>query len=72
MRSPLASVIIVNIRLCREAGSERECLYTYIGGGVRANFVTVVWLFTGVQGLDCEHDKCVICELRTSIYKGVM
>ena len=41
-------------------------------GVVRTNFVTVVWLFTGVQGLDCEYDKCVICELRTSIYKEVM
>ena len=28
-------------------------------GVVRANFVTVVWLFTGVQGLDCEHDKYI-------------
>ena len=47
-------------------------IHTFVGV-VRANFVTVVWLFTGaVQGLDCEHDKCVICELRTSIYKGVM
>ena len=57
MGSSLASVIIVNIRLCREGGSERECLYTYIGGGCESDFVTVVWLFTGVQGLDCEHDK---------------
>ena len=41
-------------------------------GVLRANFVAVVWLFTGVQGLDCKHDKCGICELRMSIYKGFL
>ena len=46
-------------------------IHTLVGVG-RAKFVTVEWLFTGVQGLDYEHDKWVICELRTSIYKGVM
>ena len=74
MGSSLASVIIVSVRLCREAGSERACVYTYIGGGCESEFchscVVVHWCT--VQGLDCEHDKCVICELRMSIYKGEM
>ena len=47
---------------------------THILVGVVRAF-TVVWLFNGVQSLDCEYDKCiyiVICKLRICVYKGVM
>ena len=46
MGSSLASVIIVNVRLCRDAfkGRFREEVCTYFGGACESEFVTVVWL----------------------------
>ena len=44
MGSSLASVIIVNVRLCRGAfkGRFREGVYTYIGGGCESEFLSLL------------------------------
>ena len=64
MGSCLASVVIVNVRVCMDAFDDRfrEGVCTLVGGVgvVGANFVViVVWLFTGVQSLGCEYDECI-------------
>ena len=63
MGSSLASVIVVNVRLCRDAfkGRFREGVCTYFGGACESEFLLLLCgcMFTGVQTLDCEYDKCI-------------
>ena len=71
MGSALASVIIVNVRLCRDAfkGRFREGVCTYFGGACESNFChCCVVAFSLVYKVSMI--KVVICEPRMSVYKG--
>ena len=66
MGSSLASVIIVNVRLCRDAfkGRLRKGVCTYFGGACESNFChCCVVAFPLVY-------KVSICEPRMRVYKG--
>ena len=79
MGSSLANVIIVNVRLFRDAFKSRfrEGVCTYIGVGCESEFLSLlcgcslvykVWIASLINAFRI----IVICELRMSVYKGVM